>query len=114
MLRRGPVIALDLTIAHAYGALCKPGGFFGVGCEYDRDAKLAVEIGEQAHHLLAVFAVEVSGRLVGKHNLRAIDQRAGYGYALHLAPRQLCRKMRGAVVEAHAVEQTKSALAPAA
>ena len=59
--------------------------------QQDRDAVLLVETLEDLHHLDAGPRVEVAGRLVGQHDRRVVDQRAGDRHALLLAAGQLVR-----------------------
>src|SRR5713226_7236967 len=54
--------------------------------------------------------VEVAGRLVGKNNLRLVDQRARDGYALLLTARKLRGEMRQTVAKAHALQRFFSLL----
>jgi len=52
-----------------------------------------------------VSFVEIAGRLVGKNDLRLIDQRARDGHALLLAAGKLRGEMRQSVAHAHALQR---------
>ena len=65
---------------------------------------LGVKLAQQVDDELLVGFVEVAGGLVGKNQLRMIDERAGNGHALLLATGKLRRKMGDASGEAHAAE----------
>ena len=61
---------------------------------------------------LAGARVEVAGRLVGEHDRRSPEQRAGDRHALALAARQLRRGVVEPVPEADALERLARPLAP--
>src|SRR5712692_9908613 len=52
-----------------------------------------------------VSFVEIARGLVGKNDLRLVDQRAGNRHALLFAARELCGEMRQAVAKAHALQR---------
>ena len=54
--------------------------------------------------LLAGVAVEIGGRLVGQHDLRMLDQRAGDGDALFLAAGELVGPLAALVGQADGLE----------
>src|SRR5919197_2549075 len=56
-----------------------------VGDEHDRLALDTVQVHEQVHDRLGHRRVQVAGRLVRPHDLRASDERAGDGHALLFA-----------------------------
>src|SRR5258708_27204255 len=74
---------------------------------YDDDghARLAIELLKDAHDFDAGARVESAGRLVGKNNLRIVDERPRDGHALLLASGQLAGMMVLAPRETHAVER---------
>lgn len=72
-----------------------------VGHHDDRRA-LLIELCQQAHDFQSVLRVEVTGRLIGKDQLRAKDDGTRNGYALLLTAGELMREMVGAVGDIHA------------
>src|SRR5881628_2753409 len=72
----------------------------------DRRA-LAMQLAQQFHHRLAVFGVEISGRLVRKQDGRLAAQRAGDGDALLLAAGELRRVMFHAMGHADAFQRLR-------
>ena len=54
-------------------------------------AQLATKVKEEAVQFLLILRIEAARRLVGKDDLRTVDQSTGYGYTLLLAT----RKFRG-------------------
>src|SRR5207237_10858694 len=71
-----------------------------VGGEDERDAALAVEAPHQFDDVAAGGAVEVGGGLVGEHERRLADQRAGDRYPLLLSARELRRPVTRAIGQA--------------
>src|SRR5262249_61472488 len=66
----------------------------------------------QIHDRLPGRAVEVPGRLVGKHDRRSPDQRASDRDALALAARELRRPRREPIAEADPGQRLRRALTP--
>ena len=68
-------------------------GLFGASHELHEFAlrALAGEVLEERDDREAGVRVERGGRLVGKHELRPVHERAGDGDALALPPGELCR-----------------------
>src|SRR3954470_20062237 len=62
-------------------------------------------VAQQVEHLVGGLRVEVAGRLVGEHDGRPVDQRAGHRHALLLAAGELGGSMGQAVAEADGVDQ---------
>ena len=75
-------------------------------------AVLAVQLLQQAEHLLGGLAVEVAGRLVADQQRRVGDDRAGDRDALLLAAGQLAGLVRGAIGQAHQLQRDRGILAP--
>ena len=67
---------------------------------------------EQLQDRGAVVGVEAPGRLVGQHELRVVDERAGDREPLLLAARQLARQVTGDVAQAELVDQPAARRAP--
>ena len=59
---------------------------------------------EDVHHLGSHVGVQVTGRLVGKNNLRITDDGTGYGDTLALSAGELPRMMLHAVAQPDACE----------
>ena len=76
-----------------------------MGDEHQRRLAAALQAEQQVDDLLAGLAVEVAGRLVGQHDLRAGAQRPGDGDALLLAAGELGREMIGAMRQPHLGQQ---------
>ena len=64
----------------------------------------AMELAQEFHHCLAVFRVQVSGRLVSHQNQRIAHQRPCYCHALLLTAGELRRVVPHAVRHSHALE----------
>ena len=73
--------------------------------DQQRQAALDVEPPQQRGDLLGVRAVEVAGRLVGPHDRRVVDQRAGDRHALALAAGELVGDVAAAVGQADQLER---------
>src|SRR6185295_2200113 len=104
-LRTCSVVAFDEAVAHSYNALRMSGGFFGVSRKNYGDACFSIEFCKQSDHGLAVFRVEIAGRLVCQNQLRASDDGAGNGCALHLAAGKFRRIMTGAGSEFYSINE---------
>ena len=70
-----------------------------------RDSEITVELSQELHDLLAVVAIEVSGRFVGQQQFRLGDDCTGDGYPLHFAARQFGGKMGGPFSEANSLQK---------
>src|ERR1700674_137000 len=77
---------------------------YGIVRHHDDGASLLVELAKQAQDNFFVRGVEVAGGLVGKHDLRIVDEGASDAHALLLASGELRGQVFGAVFEADAVE----------
>ena len=64
-----------------------------------------VQFLKHAQDLFARPRIEISGRFVGQHERRTIDQRAGDGDALLLSAGHLARLMMHAIAESHVLQQ---------
>lgn len=67
--------------------------------------EVASKVGYEGAYLVAVGGVETSCRLVGKYDLRTVDQRAGYGCALAFTSRHLRRLVAQSVAKPEMCEQ---------
>jgi hypothetical protein len=76
----------------------------------DSQPFLLVQVAEETDDFLAIGGIEVSSRLIGEQNARAIDQGSGDGGPLHFAAGKLSRPMPQPMAKTHAVQQL---LAPA-
>ncbi|MCY1235436.1 hypothetical protein D9M72_480520 [compost metagenome] len=79
--------------------------------QHQRRAGVAVEREHQRDHRLAGGRVEAAGRLVGKQDVRARDERACQRHALLLAARQRARIVAQARIQADALQHVHRALA---
>ena len=93
----------DLPVEEVDDAVGKAGIVLRVRY-HDYRRPFLVQLGEELHHFRAVLRVQVTGRLVGKDNLRSGDYRAGYGDALLLTTGELLRIMLGAVADVHPLQ----------
>jgi hypothetical protein len=84
-----PLVPYDLPIGKRDDALGMFGYFGRMGDENQRGLALAVQLNEQVDDAGTVLRVEIAGRLVGKDDLGAIDQRSADGDPLFLAAREL-------------------------
>ena len=75
----------------------------------DRAPLGTAEVPEHVEDLAAAARVEVAGRLVGEHQLGLEQERPGDRDALLLAAGELCRRVLGAVAEAHQLQQLMGA-----
>ena len=91
----------DLTIEEVDDAVGKTRVALRVG-HHDNGGAFFVEVGEQVHHLAAIFRVEVARRLVGEDELGVGDHGAGDGHPLLLTARELLREVVFAVLDGHA------------
>ena len=71
-----------------------------MGHEY-YGASLCVEALEEHQYLERSAGVEIARGLVGKDDCGVVDQRPGYGYALHLSTRHLIALVVEAVAQPH-------------
>ena len=60
---------------------------------------------QEAEHFGAGDGVEVAGRLVGEHQLRLGNQRAGDGHALLLATGQFIRSVVQALLQSQGIDE---------
>ena len=68
-----------------------------------------VQTAQELEHGRAVLGVQAAGRLVGQHQLGAVDQRPGQREALLLAAGELVRKVIGDVAQPELVDQPRRA-----
>ena len=79
----------------------------------DHDDELVLgDLLEQLHYLHAGLGVKRAGRLVGKEDIGVVDERAGYGDALHLASGHLVRLLVQLVAQPDFFEHFHRSLAP--
>src|SRR5438093_9684487 len=107
---RNRLVGSHLTVAKRHGPRAVLRDVHFVRDEHYRDAPLLVQALEDAHHFDAGFRVEVSGRLVGQQNRRAVDERARDGDALLLTARQLIRMVIRPVAQTDELEHVFRAL----
>ena len=87
-------IGVGVRADDAVGEVHRARGVLGrqlrvVGDHYDQT--VLGDLREQVHDLHRGVGVKRAGGLVGQHDLRVVDERAGDGDALHLAARELAR-----------------------
>ena len=80
--------------------------------EHDRDAAIAIEFGEQFHHVDAGFHVECARGLVGENQRRVVDQRSRDRHALLLSARELIRIMVRVLRKADFTQRIECRIAP--
>ena len=76
-----------------------------MGREQDRRVLFSAQLAHQLHDGRAVLGIKVSGRLVGHHDARAMNQSTGDGGSLLLSPRKLGGEVGAAVVQTDPVYQ---------
>ena len=77
--------------------------------DHDDGSAISVQFFEQAEDAITGLAIECTGRLVGKDEIRLIDNGSGYGDPLLLASRQLAGPMIGAMCETNPIKRTARA-----
>ena len=78
----------------------------------DHDDQAVVgDLGEQVHDLHTGLGVERARGFVGQQDLGIVDERAGYGDALHLTAGKLARLLVDMLCKPHAAERLDGALA---
>ena len=108
---RGAVL-LDQAVADVDVARHAGHQLLVVRREEEGDLPLLVQLDHQVEDPRRRLGVEVGGRLVGEHEDRARDERAGDGHALALPARELVRRVAGEVGEPDVGERLRDALAP--
>jgi hypothetical protein len=68
---------------------------------HDNGSALFVQFGQQSHHLRTVLGIQVTGRLIGKNQLRVRYHSAGNGHTLLLSAGKLLREVLGPVTDIH-------------
>src|SRR5260370_11425703 len=106
---RTTLIGYDPPVAERDNTVGVVGDIRLMRYQYNRKPVLSIEALEDDHDLLAHQRIEGAGRLVGEQHRRLIDERAGYGDALLLAPRKFRGRVARAVGEAHLVEERQGA-----
>ena len=81
-----------------------------VGDDDETRFELLIELKHEFEHVLAVARVEIAGWLIGQHQLRLRDQRAGDRSALTLATGQLTRLVRQSLAQSNAAKQLAGSL----
>ncbi len=84
-------------------------GKVGVVRDHDDQAVLG-DLLEQVHDLHGGGGVKGAGGLVGKEDLRVVDEGAGDGHALHLAARELVGKLVDVLPQADLLERLPGSL----
>ena len=78
----------------------------------DHDDKLILRyLLEDIHYLHGGIGVECAGRLVGQEDIRVVDERTGYGNALHLAAGHLVRLLLKLIAKADLLQSLGRAAA---
>ena len=65
---------------------------------------LLVQLRQEPHHLDAVLGIQITGRLIGKDQLRVGDQRPGDRHTLLLTSGELLGKVLGAMPHVHTAQ----------
>ena len=104
-------IAADHAVAQLDGSGGVLLGELGIMCDHDHQTVLR-HLLEQVHDLHGRVGVERSGRLVGQHDVRVVDQGAGDGDALHLPAGQLVRLLVDVVAQPDLFEGLAGTLPP--
>src|SRR3954469_23142178 len=94
----------ETAAGEAHAPTAARGQALVVGHHDERRAVFAVHGEEKLNDIRARLGIQAAGRLVGKEEPRAHDERARQGYALLLAARQVLRIMIQALAEADAHE----------
>ena len=111
-MRRGrPLVRLDQAVAQPNHTRRSARDLVGMGDE-QHGVAAGVQILDQTQDLLTRLGVEVSGRLVGEQDRRAVDQRPGDGDPLALPATELVGLVVHAVREPDRLERFDGALAP--
>ena len=76
-----------------------------VGDHDDRLPELPVQLLQHAQHELGVRRIQIAGRLIGKQDSGAVDDRACQSNSLLLAPRELARSVRALSLETQKPQQ---------
>jgi len=106
------LIAPDLSVAKLDRAHRVPRDVGLVRHNDHRQPFLFIQPLQDVHDFNRSAAVEIPGRLIGKHDLRVVDQSPRDGHALLLSARKLARMMLRAVSQSHALERFPGALMP--
>ena len=103
LLFRGEV-GIGIRADDAVGEVHRARGVLGrqlrVVGDHDDQAILG-DLREQVHDLHGSMGIQGAGGLVGQHDLRVVDERAGNGHPLHLAARELARLLVQVLGQAH-------------
>ena len=86
---RGRQVGDDLSVTDGDDAIGELGQLALVRHQHHGHTALAIERADGGHDLERGLRIEIAGRLVGQHDGRIIDQRAGDGDALLLAAGEL-------------------------
>ena len=99
-----------LTVAQVDVSAAVFGNLRVMGNE-DDGVSLTVELLKQHKHLERGSCVQVTRCFVSQQHGRVVDQRPGYGYALHLSARHLVRLMFQAVAKPYGLQGLDGPLA---
>ena len=95
---KATVLQLDFAVRQG-------GQFFIMGHDDEGLLELVPQFEEELMQFAGVVGVEVAGGLVGEDDLGFVDEGAGHGHPLLLAPRQLGRLVGDPLLEMQEVEQ---------
>ena len=89
--------AIARSIAHVVDAASGRGHFVAVGNNHQRGHLTHMKVFEKLQDILGISPIQVPCWFVGEQECRGVHECSGDRGALHLAPTQLVRKVRGAV-----------------
>ncbi len=101
----------DLAVGHKHDAVGHAAGEVHLVRDDDHRHALLGQADHDLEHLVNHLGVKGARGLVKKHGLGLHGKRAGDGYALLLAARELCGHLIGLLGNAHAAQQVHGALA---
>ena len=93
------------AVDQPYYSVCSAAYLPAVCCHYKSGIEFTPQLQEELQYGFAAGGVEVAGRLIGKDNLRVVNQGPAKGYPLLFAARQLVREIIIALEQVDAAEQ---------
>ena len=68
---------------------------------HDNGGSFLIQFRQQVHYFRTILGVQITGRLIGKDNLRISHYRTGNGHTLLLTAGKLLREVFGTVADIH-------------
>ena len=73
-------------------------------CHHDNSSSFPVQLCQQIHHFCTILRIQITGRLIGKYQLRISNHSTSNGYTLLLTTGKLLREVFGTMTDIHSFQ----------